>query len=186
MFDPITAPARATYRAVHSSGKRPLSDIKNVVIHSTEGSTALGAAGWFANPDSEGSANMVVDSNVSYRTLEDNEIPWAAPGINTQGYHIEFAGYAAWTRERWLENRDELKRGAYKTALRLRAYKLPARWVGPIGLRLGRKGLTTHRAASYAWPVLARKSGFHTDPGLGFPRDVFLTYVQNYLAQLDL
>jgi hypothetical protein len=184
--DPIDAPARTTYVAVHNSGPRPLSAIKNVCIHSTEGDTASSAASWFANPASDGSANMVCDDAVSYRTLNDAVIPWAAPGLNEQGYHIEVAGYARWTRKEWLTHTPELKRAAYKAALRMNKYEIPCRWVGPLGLRLGRKGITTHRAVSYAWPLLARPAGFHTDPGLGFPRDVFLGYVNAYLISMRL
>lgn len=185
MSDPITAPASGVYTAAHNSGRRSI-PIRNVCVHSTEGDTASGAAGWFQNPASEGSANMVCDDNTSYRTLADDVIPWAAPGLNEQGWHLELAGHAAWTRAEWLKHKDELRRAAYKAALRLNRNQLPARWVGPIGLRLGRKGLTTHRSVSYAWPVLAKRAGFHTDPGVNFPHDVFLAYVKSYLAGLNL
>jgi hypothetical protein len=180
----VSAAASGQFTAAHNSGPRTAAQIKNVCIHSTEGDTAEGAASWFENPVSRGSANMVCDDDVSYRTLPDLVIPWAAPGLNTQGYHIEIAGYAAWTTSQWLAHLPRLKRAAWKAALRCKAYNVPARWVGPLGLRLGRRGLTTHRDVSYAWPVLARQAGFHTDPGVNFPRDVFLIYVQRYLAAL--
>lgn len=185
MSNPTRAPASTVYTAAHNSGQRLLAKIRNVCVHSTEGDTAAGAAGWFQNPKSEGSANMCVDNDIAYRTLNDDLIPWAAPGLNEQGWHLEMAGYAHWTRAEWLKHSAELKRGAYKAALRCNAYKIPVRWVGPIGLRLGRAGLTTHRDVSYAWPILARAAGFHTDPGKGFPRDVFLSLVHLYLAELS-
>src|SRR5215510_4526618 len=89
------------YRAFHHSGARPLSAIKWIVMHSTEGDTALGAAAWFANPASGGSAHLCVDDRYCFRTLPDGIIPWAAPGANTQGFHIEQAGYARWTSLIW-------------------------------------------------------------------------------------
>lgn len=186
MSDAITAPANGSIRAAHDSGPRIRENIKLVVLHSTEGGTAHSNAEWFANPRSEGSANMVVDDDTSYRTLPDLTVPWACPGANVSGWSIEHAGFAHWTRKEWLKHPKMLKRSAYKTALRCRQYEIPVRWVGPIGIRFGRKGITSHRAVSYAYPILARAAGFHTDPGLGFPRDVYLGYVRLYLAGEDL
>lgn len=180
----VEAAASGRFTAAHNSGVRTSRQIKQVCIHSTEGPTAEGAASWFANPVSEGSANMVCDDVESFRTLPDGVVPWAAPGLNTSGYHIELAGYAHWNRAQWLDRRLTLERAAYKAALRCKRYGIPARWVGPVGLRLGRRGLTTHRAVSFAWPLLARPAGFHTDPGTSFPRDVFLTLVKRHLVSL--
>ena len=180
----ITAPCSTAYRAAHNSGKRPLTAIKWIVLHSTEGATAEGAASWFANPSSEGSAHLVVDENDCFRCLDNDEVPWAAPGANYNGFHIEQAGFASWTRTEWLVHDKELRRAAFKAAVHAKAFGIPLRWVGPIGLRLGRKGLTTHRDVSYAWPILARKAGFHTDPGVNYPKDRLLAYAQSYLSSL--
>ena len=184
MANPFGAACLRTYTAAHDSGTRPLSAVKWIVLHSTEGPTAKGAAEWFANPASEGSAHLVVDNGVCYRCLDNNRVPWAAPGANYNGFHVEQAGYAAWTRTDWLAHDDELRRVAYKVALHAKLFKIPLRWVGPVGLRLGRRGLTTHRDVSYAWPVLARKAGFHTDPGVNYPKDRVLLYAQGYLTLL--
>lgn len=179
-------------QAAHDSGIRPLTVVKWIVLHSTEGATAAGAAGWFANPASEGSAHLVVDNNECYRCLDNNQIPWAAAGggnvpggsANYCGFHIEQAGYAKWTRKDWLVHDAMLRRGAYKAAVHAKLFGIPLRWVGPVGLRLGRKGFTTHRDISYAWPVQARPYGFHTDPGKSFPKDVFLAYARSYSVAL--
>lgn len=186
MPDAVTAPAQGSLRAAHDSGPRTAKNIRFIILHSTEGPTALGAASWFANPKSEGSANMVVDDGVAYRTLPDLVVPWACPGANVSGWSIEHAGYARWSKEEWLKHKPMLKRSAYKTALRCKKYGIPARWVGFVGVRFGRKGLTTHRAVSFAYPVQARKAGFHTDPGLGFPKAYYLSLVKGYLEGLNL
>jgi hypothetical protein len=154
------------------------------VLHSTEGPTAAGAASWFANPASEGSAHLCVDDDHCYRCMANTDIPWAAPGANENGFHIEQAGYAAWTRSEWLIHDAELRRAAYKAAQHAKLFNIPLQWVGPVGLRLGKKGVTTHRDISYAWPIQARAAGFHTDPGSGYPKDKFMVYAQAYLAQL--
>jgi len=185
-MEPITAPAHGNIRAAHDSGPRTRKMLKWVVVHSTESSApAVNIARYFASKSAGGSANMVVDDKTAYRTLPDLVIPWAAPGANTNGYHIEHCGFAAWTRAQWLDHRAMLRRSAYKAALRCHLYGIPPRWVGVLGLRLGRKGLTTHRAVSFAFPKLARAAGFHTDPGKGFPRDYYLDLVKTYLAQIQ-
>src|SRR4051812_20418039 len=106
------------YKAAHDSGPRKKADIKYVVIHCTEGDTAVGAASWFANEHSEGSANLVVDEEICYRCVPDLRIPWAAPPLNKAGLHIEIAGHVSWSRERWLNSGLALQRAAYKTAHR--------------------------------------------------------------------
>jgi hypothetical protein len=166
-------------KAVHTSGPRKASDIRNIVMHSTEGPTAAGAAGWFANPKSSGSANLVVDGKECYRTVDDLVVPWAAPPLNTKGFHIEQAGYTHWTRAEWLAHTPTLDRAAYKAALRAVEYKIPIRFVGPLGLRLGRRGFTSHAAVSKAF-----RQSDHTDPGTGYPWDVFLALVKRYATPL--
>jgi hypothetical protein len=128
---------------------------------------------------------MVVDDDTAYRTLPDLCIPWAAPGANTTGWHIEHCGYASWSKDEWMKHRTMLRRSAFKTALRCKQYGIPARWVGFIGVRLGRKGITTHRAVSFAFPLLSRKAGFHTDPGLHFPRGYYMDLVKTYLGRIE-
>lgn len=175
---PYSTPCSVKYKAVHHDGPRKPSEIGWIVVHSTEGATAVGAAKWFCNPKSTGSANLVVDDNYCYRTVDDLVIPWGSPPLNRRGFHIEFAGYAAWSRAEWLKHKRELERGAWKAAQRCLVYKIPVRQVGAVGLRLGRKGITSHNAVSKAW----RKSDHH-DPGTGFPWDVFMSFVETYVSE---
>jgi hypothetical protein len=58
---PIEASCLREFKAVHESGTRALSAIRLIVIHSTESDTAQSSAHWFTNPDSGGSAHLVVD-----------------------------------------------------------------------------------------------------------------------------
>jgi hypothetical protein len=174
----VGAACSREFTAAHTSGKRPVSAIKWVVLHCTESSTARGSAAWFANPKSEGSAHLVVDDDHCYRCLSNDQIPWAAPGANVHGFHIEQAGYARWPRTRWLSHDTMLRRAAFKAALHCKAFGIPLRWVGPVGLRLGRKGVTTHADCTKAF------GGSHTDPGAGYPKDKFMSYAKAYYAGL--
>lgn len=172
---PIAANCDTRYTARNHSGTRPLSAISLVVIHSTEGSTAAGAAAWFANPASGGSTHLVVDDNICYRTLQDNQIPWGAKGANFNGFHIEQAGFAKWTTSIWSNtHRKTLQRAAFKTALHCKRYGIPIRFVSASGLRLGVSGITTHVECSKAF------GGTHYDPGTGWPRTLFMSMVRAY------
>lgn len=168
--------ASTRYLAAHNSGQRNPKGLCYVVIHATEGETAQGAAEWFEDPRSEGSANMVVGDYVAFRTLPDDVIPWAAPPLNTLGYHIEIAGYSAWTKEHWNFYRRRIQNAAYRAALRCIAWKIPAVWLGVPELLDGKHGLTSHANVSAAW----HKTN-HTDPGANFPYDYFTQCVQEYV-----
>lgn len=170
--------AKTYHRAYHDSGIR-YDDPIWIIIHCTQSDTAKETALYFANPKSKGSAHVIVDDNESYRCLRDNIIPWAAPGANQRGWHIEFTGYANWSRERWMNHNLMLRRGAYQCALRAHRYNIPLRWRNRFGLRLGRPGFSDHNTCSKAF------GGDHTDPGPGFPIDYFLQLVGEYKIELD-
>jgi hypothetical protein len=192
--DPLARECRTGYNAYHFEGERLPSRIRYIVLHSTEGGNAKSVAEYFTEPGSGGSANLVVDDFACYRCLGDNVIPWGAPPLNTNGFHIEQCGYAAWSRARWLLHRNTIRRAAYKAAVRMKWYNIPARVLtvedliadyylpadvqaqnaanqGPL-----RGGIVTHKTISAAY-----HESDHTDPGDGYPIDLFLRYVQGFL-----
>lgn len=179
-FNPIQRVCDTSFRASRRSGVRDPKTIKWVVVHDTEGGTARSVAVMFSGANAKASTHLVVDEYECYRMLDDRDIPWGAPGANVFGYHIEHCGYASWTTAKWLAHDNTLRRGAYKAAIRCAAHGIPARWVGPLGLRFGRKGLTTHADVT-KWQGTP---GGHTDPGPNFPKDVYLKYVKQYVAEI--
>jgi hypothetical protein len=182
--EPIFADCHTAFHASRSSGTRPLEDIKWIVLHDTEGGTAQGVAAYFAqkpNPKTGqpgGSAHLVVDELACYRTLANNEIPWAAPGANTNGFHIEQCGYAKWSAVIWGKHRKTLQRAAYKTAFHCHKFGIPPRFVAAAALKRGVKGVTTHAECTKAF------GGDHTDPGPLWPRRLFMRYVNQYYNEL--
>ena len=162
------------FRAVHHSGRRSLSAIELLVVHCTQGDTARGAASWFANPDSRGSAHVCVDGRECYRTLSPSFIPWGAAGVNTRGWHLEIAGFAEWSRSEWRSRDRLLRRAAYKLAVHSRMLGVPLRVLSRSQLAAGAHGVITHRMASDVF------GGSHTDPGSGFPMDVLMAYARRY------
>jgi len=177
--DDIRAVCHRDFTAAHDSGHRDTKLVKWVVLHSTEGMTAAAAANWFSNPKSAGSAHLVVDGTICYRTLANDRVPWAAPGANEDGFHIEQAGFAHWSLTTWLAHRKTIERAAYKTAVHLDLFKLPAVFVGWRELRADLPGVTTHAECTKAF------GGDHTDPGPFWPRWLFMRRVRAYLAELQ-
>jgi hypothetical protein len=178
--DPINAPCRRDYfPAVHTSGTRPKGAVKWIVMHDEEAPTAESAARYFQNPEAGGSAHICVDDKTCYRCLPDSAIPWGAPGANTNGFHIEQAGYAAWTNTVWrLKHIRTLRRAAYKAALACKRFDIPPVFIFAPQLLLGQKGITTHAECTKAF------GGTHTDPGAGWPRRMFIMLVRRYHAKL--
>jgi hypothetical protein len=181
MADPINADCRTDYHAAHSSGTRPLDKITLIVLHSTEGGTAKTIAQYFSSRAAGGSAHLVVDDSSCYRCLTNEQIPWAAPGANTQGFHIEQCGYASWTASEWNRHLKTLQRAAFKTAYHCHLFNIPVRFVNAAGLRAAKKGITTHAEVSKAWP---NRQGNHHDPGTGWPRAEFIALAQKYYDEL--
>ena len=180
MTNPFAIPCNRQYRASHDSGPRTKDNIKHVVIHDAEAMHASGVAAFFAGDVARASTQLAVDESSCYRMLPDLVIPWGAPGVNTTGLHIEICGYARWTRNQWLDHERTLDRAAYKTAQWCLHYAIPARWVGPLGLKWGRAGITTHADASKAYTP-----GGHTDPGPNFPKDIFLQWVKEHMLEIS-
>lgn len=192
--DPILHDCRSDYPARHHGGERFPSSIRYIVLHSTEGGTAESVARYFYEENAPlASANLVVDDLACYRCLGDNVIPWAAPPLNTRGFHIEQAGFADWGRSQWLQHRKTIQRAAYKAALRCRWYSIPpdvldipmlihdfgrGQLEGGVPARPGPLlgGIITHASISAAF-----HQSNHYDPGAGYPMDVFLNYLHGFL-----
>ncbi len=168
------------YRAVRTSGLRDTSDILWIVLHDEEGDTAEGAARYFTTPQAQGSAHLCVDDTICYRTLNNVDVPWAAPGANTKGFHIEQAGYARWSAVVWKKHRRTLQRAAYKTALHCDLFDIPPVFVWADALKAGTPGVTTHAECTKAFSP----AGGHTDPGPFWPRRTFMQYVRAFYVEL--
>lgn len=168
-------------RAAHDSGKRTADPIW-IILHSTEGNTAAGAASWFANEASAGSTQIVVDAKEGFRCVPDDVIAWGASGANALGLHCEFAAYAAWKRLQWLRKgyRDALKRGAYQVAKWSLKYDIPVEYLDATDLVEQVPGISFHYVVQQAFP-----SSGHSDPGPFFPKRTFARMVRKYRRELQ-
>lgn len=150
-----------TLPAAHDSGPRPAKPTL-VVVHCTQGQTAEGAARWFANPRSAGSAQVVVDDVEVWRCVDDMVIAWHAKGANTIGLGLEIAGFAEWSREEWMSHMPRLQEAA----------RIHAGWNRTYGIPLVES--VTRGYHSHA----GLPGNDHTDPGRGFPWDAYLDLVR--------
>ncbi len=180
MADPIAADCHTDFMpAAHSSGHRPLSDIRYVVMHDTEGGTSRSIAQYFQSQSAGGSAHLTVDDNACYRSLGNDVIPWGAPGANQHGFHIEQCGYAKWSAVIWKSHLNTLKRAAYKAAFHCHKFGLPPVFIRAAELQQGAEGITTHAECTKAF------GGSHTDPGALWPRTLFMAFVKKYYDELS-
>jgi N-acetylmuramoyl-L-alanine amidase len=180
MTDPTRAPcAKDYYPAVRTSGRRPLSAVMWIVLHSTEGGTAASVARYFQSPSADGSTHLVVDDDECQRCLPNSARCWGAPGANYNGLHIEQCGFARWSNVDWKSHLATLKRAAYKTAIHCDMFGIPPVFRNAAGLDAARPGITTHAECSEAF------GGSHWDPGAGWPRSLFMSYVKRYLKEIQ-
>lgn len=180
-------------RAANDSGSRRARAIRVIVIHSAESedswggdTSAEGVANFFARTSTQASTQLAVDRDSCVRMLPDLVIPWGASGANSDGLHVEICGLAKWSREEWLKDlagadRDDmLRRAAWRVAKWCWLYDIGPKWLSNRQLANGTaRGLTTHKQVNDVF-----RHGTHWDPGPGFPRDVFLRWVKEYLEEI--
>jgi N-acetylmuramoyl-L-alanine amidase. len=163
----------------YNGGVRPVSDIKLVVIHDTEGGgSAKNVAAWGAT-QRNASWHVVVDNDCVVRQLPDNIVAWGAPPCNDEGLQCEIVGFASWSKLQWFKNQSSLKRAAWQTARWCVGHDIPARWLTDAQLKAGAKGLTYHAQVSRVFD-----ESDHTDPGKNFPFGYFLFLVKRRVKWL--
>ena len=155
-----------------------------LVVHSMEApekpGTALAVANWFAGPNApQASAHFCVDADVMIQCVHLHDVAWAAPGANSDGIHLEHAGFAAQTPEQWADDYSHrlLDRSSFLAASLCARFSIPARWLTVEEVRdKKRSGICGHHEVS-----LAFGKSTHTDPGRNFPRDRYIALVDDAL-----
>lgn len=166
-------------------GPQNLAPLKRIVIHGTVSPCVAGGArataAYFKNTVTRpSSAHYVVDPAEVVQVVGDHQIAYHAPP-NTDTIGVEHCDPVAGPATRWQDSDHEamLDRSAKLVAQLCLAYDVPIRRVGPVGLRLGRRGITGHGAVSLAW-----RQTTHTDPGKDFPWTAYIARVKAAAAEL--
>jgi N-acetyl-anhydromuramyl-L-alanine amidase AmpD len=146
--------------------------IELIVLHAMEepekGDTAEAVANYFAfNTTRKVSAHYCCDDDSEIQCVKDRDIAYAAPGANSNGLHIEQAGFTAQTAAQWADAySSQMIREHVAPLVRAKAaqYSIPLVFLDADALKSGRRGITTHAEVTKAWHLST-----HTDPGLGYP-----------------
>lgn len=157
-------------------------EIDLLVIHDMEfpelPTAAEDVAAFFAGVKApRASAHYCLDNNSAVQCVRDHDVAWAAPFINNNGLHFEFAGKASQKKRDWHDTYSEAM--IFDVAVPIFArkalrYEIPARLIDPDDLKRGRSGITSHNYATLAFgPVDG-----HTDPGDNFPYAEFVDAVR--------
>jgi hypothetical protein len=169
----------------------PISGVRTkrlIVMHDGEvpetTHSAEDVAKYFQHPDpgTKPSAHICSDNDSYVRCVKDNDVANAAPGANHDGLQWELAGYGRQTRDEWLDEygKQLLALACEGVAQWCVKYGLPARHLSDaeVGDHTT-KGICGHYQVSRVF----HKSD-HTDPGNGFPWDVFILGVGASLSQI--
>ena len=159
---------------------RPTHQIKNIFIHVTvnaAGTPAENVAQYQIDSQS-GSYHELTDTTVKHLIENtDDWLTWSSGNYgNDIGLHRSFVLWGTETRVQWLQYDRMLREAAKRDAEWCRKYNIPPVKLTAADLRAGKKGFAGHLETGQAWGGTD-----HVDPGIGFPWDVYLGYVRDYL-----
>ena len=156
--------------------------VRLIVIHAMEApeatKTAENVASFFQHPEKPVSAHLCIDNDSIVQCVLDNDVAFAAPGANSDGVHLELAGFSKQTREQWLDAFGLLllEQAAEAAAQYSLKFDIPVKHLSNNELaNKSNKGIVGHVQVSEVF----RKSN-HTDPGPGFPWDFFIERVRQH------
>jgi N-acetyl-anhydromuramyl-L-alanine amidase AmpD len=160
--------------------------VRLVVIHDMEFPEQPNAAEVIArdfatrSANNKASAHVCIDNDSIIQCVHDRDVAYAAPGANTDGIHLELAGFGKQTREQWLDTYGQalLGNAANVTAQYCLKYGIPVQRLTNEQLAQGMRGIVGHVQVSQVY----HKSD-HTDPGPNFPWDVLLTRAAQFYTE---
>lgn len=157
---------------------------KFIVVHCTQSPLKDGQAAFrmqlLANRG-DASAHYLVDPGTIAAGVDEKYIAWGAGTVNSSAIHIEFVGYAYYTRRDWTtpDGIAMLKRGAALIADIAKRHGIPLRLLGTAELKSAWKNGGTGGVVTHAQCTTAIGGTTHTDPGTGFPLDLLMEYTKD-------
>jgi N-acetyl-anhydromuramyl-L-alanine amidase AmpD len=165
-------------------GKKP----NLIVIHTMETpeneGRAAQVANWFAGATApESSAHYMVDDKQVLQSVKDEDTAWAVGDfpLNQASLSIEHAGTASQTAAQWADaySKAELELSASLAAELAHKWGIPAVKLTPADILAGKHGFCGHADITAAKKV----AGGHTDPGVNFPWDLYLSAVKEKMVK---
>jgi hypothetical protein len=150
--------------------------VRLVVVHTAEGARTTAALGnYFANASVQASSHVGIDETSVEQYVDYSRASWTVRAGNPISDNAELCGFAAWTRDQWLnEHRGMLNLAAKWVRERCLARGIPIVKLTPAQVAAGQAGVIGH----IDW-TLGMRDGTHTDPGNGFPWDVVINTAAN-------
>lgn len=155
---------------------RSLSQVKLIVVHSTEGGNVpglgdlVGLGGWFANRGAQVSSHVATDAEGnSARYVADRDKAWHCGGFNSVSLGIEQVGRAAqlsWPVE---QEKETARWIAYWSKL----HGIPIQKGAVRGGSVVKSGIVRHSD-------LGAAGGNHHDPGRGYDLHDVLEHARGY------
>lgn len=144
-----------------------------VAVHTAEGATtAQSLENYLDQPAVEASYHVLIDDDHTVTYLPDDVAAWAMLSGNHRSVQLCFTGFAKWPRSEWLAHDAMLRHAADVARAWCHKYGIPAVKLTPTQVGADMSGVMGH----WDW-TLGKKDGTHTDPGPGFPWDLFINYV---------
>lgn len=164
-----------------------------IIIHTGEGILNRNDMAKFLDGRTDASAHAAGDADgVVAPLVPYSRAAWTAgPTGNNRGIQIELCAFAVMSRQQWLSKEDVVVWIPWLNANRTirspyRMLQHAANWIRTVAneydiskqkinatqLRAGASGICGHADVSEAW-----KESDHTDPGAGFPWDVFIELI---------
>jgi N-acetyl-anhydromuramyl-L-alanine amidase AmpD len=155
--------------------------VRVLAVHTTEGfgtAQQLRDATWW-----KGSSHAIADNDGALvEGVPYDLASWTLRSGNRWSENIELVGWAAWTRDTWLEKKQPLLNACARwLAARSRARGIPLVKLTPAQYAAGGTGVIGHVDHTYGY-----HDGSHTDPGTGFPWDVVLAKARAINEEDDL
>lgn len=159
---------------------RPTHQIRNIIIHVTvnaPGTPAENVAEYQLNTRS-GSYHELTDTSIKHLIENTPDwLTWSSGNYgNDIGWHRSFVMWGSETRAQWLQYDAMLREAAKRDAEKCIEFNIPPVKLTAADLRAGKRGFTGHLETGQAWGGTD-----HVDPGTGFPWDIYLGYVRDYI-----
>jgi len=157
------------------------SRVRLVVIHTAEGARDVVSLGnYLANSSVQASYHVAFDDNRMEQYVDYKYAAWAVLSANPISDNGCCCGFAAWSRDEWLNNhKNMLELAAQWVASRCTARKVPIRHLSLADVAACEANPNHPGGVIGHWDwTRGAKDGTHTDPGEQFPWDWVIARAQ--------
>jgi hypothetical protein len=143
-----------------------------LVLHSAEGArTAESLGNYFYRPEIAASSHVGIDDTHMLQYVDYSRSAWTVRSGNPISENAELCGFAAWSRDEWLNNH----RGMLDIAGNWLGSRARARGIPLVKLTAEQVGANAWGVIGHAEWTYGKHDGTHTDPGTSFPWDYVMS-----------